>query len=1242
MLTFATWKPAPEGRKDCTFFIARIMKKGYKTALIAAGSILGAWVLILAVLQIVLSPKILTSIVNKYANEYLDAEVSFSSAGLSMFRAFPNASLRLDSCSVTYPSDRFREYIQDPGTLKMARLGTAAGFLGYERDSIPDGTQDTLAVFNRFDVSINPFALLGWKLKISRLNLEKPRIFLHSYSEDQANWNIFGESGASDSTETSFSLPRIVLGTISLSGRPHIVYSSTPDTVSAIMDMKSLTLRGMIDDRLRVTRNVHIVMDSMLVAGRVTADTLIAGVDYLRIDGNRQQVFNTDLNATAFWGSGSFGRLRIPIGLKGRIKVEEDSVMTVDIPHLHASVAHIPFVLNDSRMAFHSDSLYLRLHLNADEVCLDTLLRNYGRQIIMEEAAKLHTDARLSLNADMDGWYVYDPVKYPPLSGSIRIPESRLSYDGIEQDARLELSGKIETDGRNRYNLRFDRIGMAALDSTYLKVKLDIEDLLGEDMLLRINAALRTDLDSIAGLLPAEMGISAAGNMEGRLSGAAYLSQLDMKNICQADLNGSFTADRIYVRDVPDSIDLHIDALNIGLASTGNRDNEDMQSGERVLEMKVSADSIAARYCEAFDIGLSRLALSAQNSAGIISEGKEGKYYPFYGKLSLGKLSLTDSDSTAIRLIGSENSFRITPKKVNPDIPVLHLSSNNRRIFLKSVDGRVGLKNVNLYATAAMNTIERNARKKALLDSLAAVYPDTPRDSLFRKAFAGRQRGEIPKWLSDKDLEKGDINLKLDESLAKYFREWDLSASVGIGSGRLTTPYFPLKTNIADAKMSVTNNDITLKSFCLTSGESDVDLNGEVTGLRRALLGRGPIDLNLKIVASRLNCNELLTAYSVGSNYHPSDQATSLDDATYEKLVAKKAETVQETDSEPSLFIVPANVRATVNLEGYDVSYANMNIDWLNCDITMKERCVQIANTVAAANLGNLFFEGFYSTQTRKDISAGFNLSLMDITAGEVIEMLPQVDTLLPMLKSFDGLLDCEIAGTAALDDNMNILMPTVNGVMRISGKNLSLQQDEDLRKIARILKFRNRREFNIDKMSVEGMVKDSRVEIFPFVLDLDRYRVAMSGVQNLDMSFKYHVSVIKSPIIFKFGVDLYGKDFDHIKFRLGRAKYRNARSIPAFSATIDQTRANLSESIKRIFEKGVAKAVAENEKQAAIESHKTDIDYKPVIDQPLEALSAEEQAKMAEEELELDKPDTDDENNQPQPAAAETETEAE
>jgi hypothetical protein len=373
--------------------------------------------------------------------------------------------------------------------------------------------------------------------------------------------------------------------------------------------------------------------------------------------------------------------------------------------------------------------------------------------------------------------------------------------------------------------------------------------------------------------------------------------------------------------------------------------------------------------------------------------------------------------------------------------------------------------------------------------------------------------------------------------------------------------------------------------------------------------------LDLGITSDKINANEILTAFNSGSRFTAPETRTGASEATdaeYLKMVVK--DTVNVQDSTTPLLVIPSNINADINIAASNITYSDVSINSLTSKLTMKERCVQITGTEAASNIGDISFEGFYATRSKKNIKAGFSFNFRDITAEKVIDLIPAVDSIMPMLKSFNGQLNCEVAATAAIDTSMNIITPSINGVMRIGGTDLSIKDSEMYRDLAKKLMFKNKKEGHINEMSVEGVISDSVLEVFPFVIKLDRYTLALSGIQNLDQSFKYHASLLKSPFLIRLGIDLYGEDFDNMKFKIGKAKYKNT-DVPVFSAVIDTTKINLVRSIRGIFEKGVEAAISENEQKEAIEKHRQEIGYIRAVDQKLEALSEKEQKQMEAEE---------------------------
>jgi len=430
-----------------------------------------------------------------------------------------------------------------------------------------------------------------------------------------------------------------------------------------------------------------------------------------------------------------------------------------------------------------------------------------------------------------------------------------------------------------------------------------------------------------------------------------------------------------------------------------------------------------------------------------------------------------------------------------------------------------------------------------------------------------------------------------------------------VGEGLVISPYYPLDNRITEFSGRFSNNAIDLKKLSLKSGASDISANGRLTGMKRILTsGKGRLDLDLGISSDMIDVNEILIALNAGKRFIPPSSNTALtgvNDNDYLSTVKESA--CQDTTATTSLIVLPSNLNAKVSLNANKIRYSNLETTWLASDLVMKERCLQATNTLATTNMGDVYLEGFYSTRTKKDLKAGFDLTLAGITAEKVIQLFPAVDSIVPMLKSFKGLLDCEIAATSEIDTSMNIVIPTLSGIVKIDGKDLSLSESEELNKLRKTLMFKDKDSTHIESLSIRGIIKDNQLEIFPFLLNIDRYSIAASGLQGFDQKFKYHLSALKSPIPFKFGINLNGT-FDNWKWKLGKTKYKS-RNIPLFDDQVNSLTLNLTNIIHNIFEKGVEQAIRQTElSQEAIENKKKELDYS---DSLTEDLSADEKKAL-------------------------------
>jgi len=88
----------------------------------------------------------------------------------------------------------------------------------------------------------------------------------------------------------------------------------------------------------------------------------------------------------------------------------------------------------------------------------------------------------------------------------------------------------------------------------------------------------------------------------------------------------------------------------------------------------------------------------------------------------------------------------------------------------------------------------------------------------------------------------------------------------------------------------------------------------------------------------------------------------------------------------------------------------------------------------------------------------------------------------------------------------------------------------------------------------------DNNPEVFPFIIQMDRYKVAVGGTQQMDMSFNYHISVLKSPVPFKLGIDIKGTP-EKFDYDITKCRYKDLFS-PSKTNRLDTVKINVRKQI--------------------------------------------------------------------------------
>jgi hypothetical protein len=338
---------------------------------------------------------------------------------------------------------------------------------------------------------------------------------------------------------------------------------------------------------------------------------------------------------------------------------------------------------------------------------------------------------------------------------------------------------------------------------------------------------MTADLNELKHFLPDTIGINASGRILAHIKGNVRPSQLDIYRFSESSLKGSVSGDSLMIVSPKDSIDANIHKFDITIGPEDKTSRIDSSKTYHLLAIKGNISDADIRYGNMALKG-DGIRVSAMNSAN----GDSDAVARLGGRFSAAKVVFTDAAGMEIELKGTENGFQMLPKKDRPEVPMLTVNSTSDRILLKDGTNRVILTDAKIGAMAAMNTVERRQRARMFMDSLARIYPEIPRDSLMRHAFRKRQARELPEWLKEEDFRKQDIDIKLDETLAKYFREWDMNGRIDVRTGMIMTPYFPTRNILRGFQASFDNNRIGIDSAKVRAGESEIAAKGEVQVLQ--------------------------------------------------------------------------------------------------------------------------------------------------------------------------------------------------------------------------------------------------------------------------------------------------------------------------------------------------------------------------------------------------------------------------
>ncbi len=1019
-----------------------------------------------SLLVAVMTPSRLTPLVQRYASEYLNAEIAIGRVELTFWHTFPRLTVEIDSLDVISKS------LDDAVIARHELLPVYA---------------DSLLSVRRLAGGIDLAYLLKGDIKLYDLLIDQPRVNIVIADAEHNNFSIFPDMSESpDDDELTIDLPDITVDRFRITDASPIRYFSVPDSLSASVSISSVELSGSGAPHYRLSVDGDMALP---VPGLLKRDPLTVGLDGRFFWNARHPLALKMSDVTLSVDS-------VEVNFNGDFDMSED----IRINSFDARLRPLPLLSLLSYLSGENDPAFKTMRTDMKVVASVKLTKPY---------------------------VVTDSMTVPSALIKLEIPESHLYYHNIKFN-RAILSLDVDIDGNNLDN-SIVTVERLEINGKAMDVNLTgTATSLISDPLLDMHFIGDLRLDCLPRQLLERLPFSISGRLSGDAAIVTHSSYLSADNFHKMRLSGKLSLDEFNIK-TPDSVSYaYISRADMKFGTTGSfmRDKVKVDS---LLTVSLSIDSTSVMSdgitinVGGMKAGVGTINRSASRDTSAIN--------PFGGVFRMQRFSLNSRpDSLLMRLRDVDMSASLRRFKGQNKVPEINFNASVRIAGIRDHGMRLVLAKPEFGIKAHIRS--RNNKHKHQNRSMATDSAAVAQDNVF----------------------------EVDSGVKALVRRWDISGELASARVGMFIPEFPLRQSVDSLLMKFSTDSIELVRLHYRVGESEMDVTGKLTNIRRVINSRrrrSNLTLKLDVNASLININELSrTAFNATV---PDSILSPEDSGLFNDEIPVVIDTV---GTRPVL--VPVNLVSDIDIKASKVIYSDLNLHDLTGQIEVANGAVNLRDLSAKTEIGNINLTALYSAPDTAAMQFGVGMKINNFHIDRMKTVLPAVDSLLPVMREFRGIINADIAATSAITPQMDFNIPSLKAAVKLEGDSLVLLDADTFKMLSRWLMFKDKKHNMIDHMSVEIVIEDSQIEIYPFMFDIDRYRLGVMGRNDLAMNLDYHVSVLKSPLPFKFGINVKG-NVDNLKIRLGGAKYKEDIAYGRV-AIADTTRINLLNQIENVF----------------------------------------------------------------------------
>ena len=368
------------------------------------------------------------------------------------------------------------------------------------------------------------------------------------------------------------------------------------------------------------------------------------------------------------------------------------------------------------------------------------------------------------------------------------------------------------------------------------------------------------------------------------------------------------------------------------------------------------------------------------------------------------------------------------------------------------------------------------------------------------------------------------VNASVSENKVKtdFLNHWNPSADFILGNAFVKVDGIDELIRISNIDFLFNSHELDFKKSTFRIGQSDMSMQGSIVGIKEWIEDhKNLMKGEMQVTSDFLDLNEIM-ALTSGIGH-----------------TATAEEKAESTNKEDDPFMVPEGIDFNFVLNTQRALYDNFDMNNLKGTLTVKDGTLLLREIGFTNKAAEMQLTAMYQSPRKNNLFLAMDFHLLKVQINDLLTMIPYIDTLVPMLKTFDGQAEFHIGAETNLKSNYEPKISTLRAAADIEGKNLTVNDKFTFTKITDLLDISTNGSYRVDSLDVQLTAFKNEIDLWPSQIAIGKYKVTVDGRMTLDRNGEYHLSVTQSPLPVRLGLKISGP-FNKLEYKLEDCKYPN------------------------------------------------------------------------------------------------------